>query len=466
MPLPVIWAVLVFSAASVEQVTTESLQDLDGLGFIQMRQEMKLARQPRLDSLAIQDGLIVDLRGNVGILPDTWENQVSGGVDGEISSGVVYDNSEKAFHINGQPIILRGLATSPTRMPDVTFVVWVKLLQASGEGYVLIQRPGYGYSRALCLRSPLANGISANMAEMAGGIDFGHGYANVGTWDHYVLTYSASGPCAIWVNGVKSSRSICSPGTGNSNEHLFIGALPDFGGHHSSDVMVSSVAVYNRVLLDSEVATLYTGNRARASGDPHCTNLRGEHFNVYSVGEVEFITVPRVGEARGKDLKVVATLAAVTPKPCAPTFIRMVSISGGLLGGAPALNVSVNSNGVSFNNEWMDALTGDTQHQRASLYNMSLRTSLDGKTTLVQVHVQALKLSIRLMDEGNLNFGIKGLDSLGDTVGGLLGLDPHASVVNPLPGCADKTSRIELAARTAEDSATVSDTIFWHAVAA
>jgi hypothetical protein len=231
---------------------------------------------------------------------------------------------------------------------------------------------------------------------------------------------------------------------------------------HSSEVMISSVGVYNRVLKDSEVGVLSTGGHVRATGDPHCANLRGEHFNVYSVGELEFIAVPREGVRRGEDLEVVATVTPVTQDPCVATLIRMVSVSGGILGGAPALNISVSSGGLAFNEEWQRALMEDTHHERASMHNMSLRTWFNGRRTLVQVDVQSVKLTLSLMDRGNLNLEVFGLDSFGDAAGGLLGLDSHASAATPLLGCAD----IALVARDPEDFATVTDRFFWHAAAA
>lgn len=201
-------------------------------------------------------GLILDFRGDKGVESNKWKNQISYGPDADIPGGVTYDATEKAFTFPGKgQVITVPLATNPMKMADVSYSAWVKPLNTLGTlGWVLTQYPDYGWSRSVTISDGRLGGTGVT----PGGYNSGMGNLALNQWSHVVGVWSGrGGPCAIYNNGRKYSRS-CSNGQGSNGAEKFIigGRGPNDSGHNPK-VMMTNVLVYSVALTDAEVKKLY-----------------------------------------------------------------------------------------------------------------------------------------------------------------------------------------------------------------
>merc|ERR1719436_718514 len=63
-----------------------------------------------------------------------------------------------------------------------------------------------------------------------------------------------------------------------------------------------------------------------ASGDPHCTNMRGENFEVYKRGKINMVTIPQGRDAAEADFSIVVVVTPTWWKKCAASFISLAII--------------------------------------------------------------------------------------------------------------------------------------------
>jgi hypothetical protein len=399
----------------------------------------------RQANLPVTSGLIVDLRGNTGINGSTWHNQVSGQPDATMDgTGITYLASEKAFDFTpNQGRFVVNIAADANSMTATTWACWVYLKSRAPSGektWLMSALPDYGWNRALVIEDPRLNYVGVTTGAQT---SFPFGELSLNTWHHLVGVWTGNGqPCYVCLNGACSdtTATTCTNGAGNdATEYVAIGGRY-LNATHNGDIQISDVAIFTRALTDIEVGTLYNGgariSQAAAShavGDPHCVNVRGERFNVYTTGNVTMLQVPRKESSPGQYYRLRALIVPVSNAPCAPTVITQLHITGSWLGNKPSLTITASPQGLPEVTEaWRDELFGPS-HNRVVHYK-------NGNKALVVPIKQGIGLVVKprkAAASGVFYFDLVavGLPSLGDEAGGLLGVDTHDEDSQPPPGC-------------------------------
>jgi len=175
-----------------------------------------------------------------------------------------------------------------------------------------------------------------------------------------------------------------------------------------------------------------------ATGDPHLINSRGEHFNIFKTGQMEFLRVPYESVAAKADFTALATIQAVaeTDNKCEQVqYITGMRFGGSWLKGKSLeINLdSINPGGVQ---KQMSVLLGGEQVMQSPEpidvgEKMQLIWNNDEQAVLkvgeASVHMK--------LNHYFLNVDAHDFVSLGSKIGGLLGEDDHADVSTPPSGC-------------------------------
>lgn len=181
---------------------------------------------------------------------------------------------------------------------------------------------------------------------------------------------------------------------------------------------------------------------AGAVGDPHVTNIRGEKFNVFKTGHMEFLRVPfksAYTDANLTLLGVVQDIVGTSDECEQQRYITSVFFGGAWMGDRK-LNVSIQDGelavrlGTSFariNSSDHEIPIGDLLHLHAH--------------DKEQLQLRAGEMAIGVSAAGNhngkhffLNLEAKSLTALNTRIGGLLGEDSHDDVSAPPLGCLPK----------------------------
>jgi len=64
-----------------------------------------------------------------------------------------------------------------------------------------------------------------------------------------------------------------------------------------------------------------------AVGDPHCTNMRGENFEVYKRGKINMVTIPQGRDPAEADFSIMVVVTPTWWKKCAASFISLAVIT-------------------------------------------------------------------------------------------------------------------------------------------
>jgi len=172
-----------------------------------------------------------------------------------------------------------------------------------------------------------------------------------------------------------------------------------------------------------------------ASGDPHLVNIRGERFDIYKVGQVEFLRVPYQSKKELANFTALATIQDVsgsTSRCEESRYITSIMFGGAWLG-ERALEVSMDQG-------HMNVLHGGVP-VKPSLQPLSIGGMVHAQMldeTLLHLQIGAAKIVIsRDIQPVHffLNVQATALGKLGYRIGGLLGEDNNADVSTPPAEC-------------------------------
>lgn len=152
-------------------------------------------------------------------------------------------------------------------------------------------------------------------------------------------------------------------------------------------------------------------SEASGKGDPHLTNVLGQHFDLYLPGFHALLQVPR-GAKPPEALLLVNADARRLGAACADVYFQAVVISGAWANQSGTLHFSATSDGTPRGMKWTRFGTVDLK-------------VVPGRT---------------LGGVEYLNVLAKHLDRTGYRVGGLLGEDDHSDESTPDPACARAAS--------------------------
>ena len=236
-------------------------------------------------SAPITNGLVFDANANDWSGSGSWTSRVgsatataAGSVAKATTGGI------PAVQLRSDSDMFKfNLDVGPTSMPSATFETWVYLNSIDNTRGWLFGSENGGCDRYILLHD---NRVSGTGPSCKNG-NWGLGYTPTGQWSHVVTVYDqSSGTSYGFLNGVKGTvHTGITHNDGVANE-LRLGSP---WGSHYANVDVAAVRVYDRVLSDSEVATLYAGSTGgcdtcsagtySSSGASACANCDGGKYS-------------------------------------------------------------------------------------------------------------------------------------------------------------------------------------------
>jgi len=177
---------------------------------------------------------------------------------------------------------------------------------------------------------------------------------------------------------------------------------------------------------------------ASASGDPHLINTRGERFDIFKTGQIEFLRVPYDSVSGNANFTLLATIQNTresTVQCDESRYITSLLFDGAWFGGQPL--------DVTMDHGQMVVRLGGVQvkpsPQPRTIGNM-LQLHMSDED---QIHLDVGETRIHVSSDIQpvhyfLNMLARSLGSLGSRIGGLLGEDDHVAVSTPPSGCTSK----------------------------
>jgi hypothetical protein len=174
---------------------------------------------------------------------------------------------------------------------------------------------------------------------------------------------------------------------------------------------------------------------ASASGDPHLINTRGERFDIFKTGQMEFLRVPYESVSGSANFTLLATIENTRESitQCDESrYITSLLFGGAWFSGQP-LDVTMDHGQMVVR---LGGVPVKPSPQPRTLGNMLQLHRPDEN----QVHVGVGDMWIDVSSDLQpvhyfLNMQARSLGSLGSRIGGLLGEDDHVAVATPPPGC-------------------------------
>jgi len=143
-----------------------------------------------------------------------------------------------------------------------------------------------------------------------------------------------------------------------------------------------------------------------AVGDPHLSNVRGDHFDIYEPGKFVLLQLPQ-GAEPASTLLLVDADAVRMRDPCS-VYFQAVTVSGIWTNRSEPIRFSADPHGKPRGADWK---------------------------RWMQFGTVELKVTYHKKEFEYLNVYAKGLGQTGHAVGGLLGLDEHAAIATRPPHC-------------------------------
>lgn len=204
---------------------------------------------------------------------------------------------------------------------------------------------------------------------------------------------------------------------------------------------VASAGPPPTAVADTKPAVASTGPPAMsATGDPHLVNIRGEHFSVFTSGQVEFIRMPWESMTEKADLAVHATIQSFNETN---TCKRDLYITGMLFGGSwfkgKPLEVNVDFIHPGATRKEMKVFLGGVPVLPSTgpidLGNKMALHMYDNNKILLIVDEASVAVDLHYFF---LNVKADSFSKLSQKIGGLLGEDDHSAYSMKPAGCEDE----------------------------
>ncbi len=223
-----------------------------------------------------------------GDAKDASGNGNNGSVYG---ASLVSDRNGKknaAYHFDGVNDYIAIPASALNKLVNCTMAFWVKF-EDNSSGTLISKQHNALYSTAISIgylpsdQKNIKNGritfflsnLSSNQA--IEGLEKGEYY-------HLAFSYSSSN-MKIYLNGQKISEKRGSyniPNDGSPTATTIGAWLGDGGGKYFNGVM-DDIKIYNRVLSDGEIKTLYGGEEKKAKIYKEAVNVSNDELNIYDI---------------------------------------------------------------------------------------------------------------------------------------------------------------------------------------
>merc|ERR1719356_733328 len=93
----------------------------------------------------------------------------------------------------------------------------------------------------------------------------------------------------------------------------------------SNEPVITTAATMTTPNVATPVVLASTSDAVSGTGDPHLSNTRGEHFDIYQPGNMALLHVPRSAEL-ARTLLLVEAEAKLMGDPCS-VYFQVVTIS-------------------------------------------------------------------------------------------------------------------------------------------
>jgi len=153
-----------------------------------------------------------------------------------------------------------------------------------------------------------------------------------------------------------------------------------------------------------------------AIGDPHLTNMRGEHFDLLQSGTFVLLQIPQAADAQHTLLRVEASVRQ-SGLACADSFIKALNMTGKWADEQPSTSGKARAGGLQYHAQ-PSPQQQDTDWMRFG--------RVDVKVAWGQTKEEGID---------HLNFFARRLGQVGLPVGGLLGEDDHEAAATPSSEC-------------------------------
>jgi len=153
----------------------------------------------------------------------------------------------------------------------------------------------------------------------------------------------------------------------------------------------------------------------QAHGDPHCTNMRGEHFEVYKRGKLNMVTIPQGSSEGNADFSIVVVVTPTWWKKCAASFITLAVVMR---------ESSCERITIRPGDGLMPAVEKVLNFEKSCNQTSTLE-EIGDSTVMLRVGNRKVKFWQTTKYDKYLNMEVYGLDGEKQKVGGILGIDEH-----------------------------------------
>lgn len=185
---------------------------------------------------------------------------------------------------------------------------------------------------------------------------------------------------------------------------------------------------YPSILASSLAPPTPAPPTAGANGDPHCTNMRGEHFDVYKRGKISMVTIPQGRDPAEADFSITVVVTPTWWKKCAASFISLAVITHEA--GCEQITIRT-GDGL------MPAVEILPNAER-SCNQTSTTDKIGEATVMLKVGERSIKFWQTTKYDKYLNMEVFGLANEKQKVGGILGLDEHDEESDAPEECKDR----------------------------
>merc|ERR1719510_99223 len=173
---------------------------------------------------------------------------------------------------------------------------------------------------------------------------------------------------------------------------------------------------------------------ASSVGDPHCTNMRGENFEVYKRGKINMVTIPQGRDPAEADFSVMVVVTPTWWKKCAASFISLAVI----MRESSCENITIRPG---------DGLMPQVEklpNAEKTCNQTSTLEEIGEKTLLVKAGERKVKFWQTTKYEKYLNMEVHNLAGEKQKVGGILGIDEHDDESEIPAECKDAKQGLDL----------------------
>lgn len=207
---------------------------------------------------------------------------------------------------------------------------------------------------------------------------------------------------------------------------------------------------------------------AKAVGDPHLKNMKGEAFDVHQTGNMLMLEIPRTSTPHTLDFSIRADIERFGMAKCGPTYITSLYMHGKWLGErmggvivragfvADEGDSSTNAFGIRLDKQYHSQtdfalMNKEAGRDKFQLADDAFVWTQGSRKFLIKINALKLLISQPARTRGEfLDLQVKGIGKLDEEVGGLLGIDDHSEEESKPHECRPQGLRLKVKQQDAD----------------